>query len=45
MINCNLDREKAGVYVRPTGPLRKEDFDELANIVDPFIEETGGSPV
>ena len=42
MINCNLDREKALIHIRPTGPLRKEDFDELANIVDLFIEETGG---
>ncbi len=42
MIDSNLDREKAVLHVRPTGPLREEDFDELANIVDPFIEETGG---
>jgi hypothetical protein len=42
MITINLDREKAVLHLRPTGPLRKEDFDELTNIVDPFLEETGG---
>ncbi len=31
----------AVLHVCPTGPLRKEDFAELTNIVDPFIEETG----
>lgn len=42
MIDCNLDKEKSILYVRPTGPLRKQDFDDLAQLVDPFIEETGG---
>ena len=42
MIDINLDREKAVLHVSPTGPLRKEDFDDLAAIVDPFIEESGG---
>ena len=42
MITINLDKENAVLHVRPTGPLSKKDFDELANIVDPFIEETGG---
>ena len=41
MIDSNLDREKAVLHVHPTGPLREEDFNDLANIVDPFIEETG----
>ncbi|HEX9878964.1 MAG TPA: STAS/SEC14 domain-containing protein [Candidatus Binatia bacterium] len=42
MIDYNLDRGKSVVYVRPTGPLRKQDFDDLAQLVDPFIEESGG---
>jgi hypothetical protein len=30
------------LYVRPTGPLRKQYSDDIAQLVDPFIEETGG---
>ncbi|MCJ7618319.1 MAG: STAS/SEC14 domain-containing protein [Desulfobacterales bacterium] len=42
MISCNLDRQKALLHVRPTGPLSKEDFNELTHIVDPFIKEASG---
>jgi hypothetical protein len=42
MIISNLDKTSRVLHVRPTGPLRKEDFDTLAQVVDPFIEETGG---
>ncbi|MBU0728943.1 MAG: STAS/SEC14 domain-containing protein [Proteobacteria bacterium] len=42
MIFNNLDQNQSVFHVRPTGPLRKEDFDELAKTVDPFIEKTGG---
>ena len=42
MVESNLDRENSVLHVRPTGPLRKQDFDDLAQLVDPFIEETGG---
>jgi len=41
MIEFILDKDLAVVHVRPTGPLRKEDFDALAKTVDPFIEQTG----
>jgi hypothetical protein len=42
MIDYTLDKENSVLHVRPTGSLRKQDFDELAAAVDPFIEETGG---
>lgn len=42
MIEYELDRKRRVLCVRPTQALSKEDFDELARIVDPFIEETGG---
>ena len=42
MIEYKLDRENSVLHVHPTGPLRKQDFEELARTVDPFIEQTGG---
>lgn len=42
MIDFELDEKSSVLHVRPTGPLRKEDFDELARKADPFIERTGG---
>jgi len=42
MIDYTLDRERSVLHVRPAGPLRAQDFDDLAKAVDPFIEETGG---
>jgi hypothetical protein len=41
MLDPNLDRDKALLHLRPTGKLRKEDFEQLALLVDPFIEESG----
>lgn len=41
MIDYSLDEVHAVLRVRPTGPLRAEDFDTLARVVDPFIERTG----
>jgi hypothetical protein len=42
MIEYTLNKENSILHVRPTGPLRKADFDSLANTIDPFIEQTGG---
>jgi hypothetical protein len=42
MIDYHLDKQNAILYVRPAGPLRQDDFEQLAQAVDPFIEETGG---
>ena len=42
MLDPNLDREAALLHLRPTGKLRKEDFEQLALLVDPYIEENGG---
>jgi hypothetical protein len=42
MIKFELDEKTSVLHVRPVGPLRKEDFDELAHKVDPFIERSGG---
>lgn len=42
MMEYSLDRENSLLHVRPTGPLAKKDFDDLAQAVDPFIEQTGG---
>ena len=41
MIEQTLDREKSVLHVRATGPLREDDFEALAQLVDPFIAETG----
>ena len=42
MIEYTLDKDLAILHVRPTGPLRKADFDSLAQTIDPFIEQRGG---
>jgi len=42
MIDFELDERSSVLHVRPTGPLRKEDFDALARKADPFIERSGG---
>ena len=42
MIDHTLDENASVLTVRPTGPLRTEDFNELATLVDPYIERTGG---
>ena len=42
MLDYTLDETSSVLHVRPTGPLRKDDFDALSQAVDPFIERTGG---
>ena len=41
MIEHTLDTRQAVLYLRPTSALRKEDFEELAKTVDPFLESHG----
>ena len=43
MIEHELDREQAVLYLRPKSALSAEDFAELAREVDPFLERTGGA--
>lgn len=42
MIEHILDRKHSTLHVKPHGPLEKSDFEQLAETVDPFINETGG---
>ncbi len=42
MINYTLDEANSVLHVRPAGPLQKDDFETLAQAVDPFIQRTGG---
>ena len=42
MIDYNLDETRSLLHVRPTSPLRRDDFEALSRAVDPFIERTGG---
>ncbi|HEY2337746.1 MAG TPA: STAS/SEC14 domain-containing protein [Burkholderiales bacterium] len=42
MIEHSLDASNSILKIRPTAALRKEDFAELAKVVDPHIEKTGG---
>jgi hypothetical protein len=42
MIEHTLDTANAILYVRPMSTLEKSDFVQLAQAVDPFIEESGG---
>jgi hypothetical protein len=41
MIKFHLDKKSAVLHVQPQGPLARDDFSELAETVDPFIEEAG----
>ncbi|MBW7472676.1 STAS/SEC14 domain-containing protein [Marinobacter sp. M216] len=41
MIEHTLDTAHSILYVRPTSSLEKDDFRQLAETADPFIEETG----
>jgi len=41
MLEQRLDPARSILYLRPTGPLQKEDFARLAGIVDPHIEANG----
>jgi hypothetical protein len=42
MLDHNLDSGSSILYLRPKGALAKEDFEQLARVVDPHIEKTGG---
>ncbi len=42
MLHFELDEKNRTLFLRPSGPLRVKDFDEMARTVDPFIEEQGG---
>jgi len=42
MLEQRLDPVGSILYLRPTGALQKEDFAQLAGIVDPHIETKGG---
>ncbi len=42
MIDYTVDETNSVLYVRPTSPLRRDDFEALSQAVDPFIERTGG---
>jgi len=41
MIRHELLRENGVLIVRPEGALSSTDFDELARVVDPYLEEQG----
>ena len=41
MIEHRLDSAQSILYVRPTSKLEQSDFVQLANTVDPHIEENG----
>lgn len=42
MIEHTLYTATGILHLRPTSALQKEDFEELAKVVDPYIEERGG---
>ncbi len=42
MIEHELDASQSILYLRPKSALAAEDFAEVAQLVDPHIEETGG---
>lgn len=42
MIDHTLDTANSILYIRPRAALAKEDFEQLARAVDPYIEKTGG---
>lgn len=42
MIHAELLRDKGIVIVSPTGKLEEADFEKLAYLVDPYIEQHGG---
>ena len=41
MIGFSLDTDLGILYLRPTGPLTSEDFTQLTQAVDPWIQESG----
>ena len=41
MIAYTLDEEKRVLQLHPTSALQREDFEEIARTVDPFLEKEG----
>jgi len=41
MIEHRLDTAHAILHIKPTSALKREDFEQLAKAVDPFIEKSG----
>ncbi|BBX82649.1 hypothetical protein MAUB_05220 [Mycolicibacterium aubagnense] len=42
MIEYDLDKEHSILHVEPKSSLEQDDFVKLAQVVDPYIESTGG---
>jgi hypothetical protein len=42
MLEHSLDTKNSILHLRPNAALKKEDFEQLAKTVDPYIEKTGG---
>ena len=42
MLAHELLREEGILLVRPQGPIHAGDFEAIAKVVDPYIEQTGG---
>lgn len=42
MVEHTLDTTTGILHLKPTSALQKEDFEEIAKVVDPFIERSGG---
>ncbi len=41
MLDIELDREAGMAILRPEGALSERDFDTVANVIDPYLEERG----
>jgi hypothetical protein len=41
MLEHTLDSANGILHLRPKGSLRKEDFEQLAQMVDPYLEKKG----
>ena len=41
MLNIELDREAGLAVVQPKGALSEEDFNTVASVIDPYLEEHG----
>ena len=41
MLDIELDREAGLAIVRPEGALSERDFDTVASVIDPYLEEHG----
>lgn len=41
MLNVNLDEVRGIATLEPNGKLSKDDFEEAASIIDPYIRKTG----